>query len=342
MEKNRQIKFALIGCGRISTNHIDAIKNAPHATLVACCDIIEEKAKKVSDETGCRYYTDIEEMLLNEEIDVCSILTPSGMHAEHACIVAKHKINVLCEKPLDVTAEKMQKMIDCCKENTVKLGAVFQRRTFEAAIKTKEAIENGYLGKITLADAYLKYYRNQEYYDSGEWRATWELDGGGALMNQGVHGVDMINWMMGGIESVDARCERLVWDIEVEDTAVVRVKYKNGAMGVIEGATTAYPGLDTVFSIHGTRGSVSFGDEGFYYWKLEDKTIPMPEISGSMGGLNCQYNTTNYGHTYLVEDMAMSVIEDRNPNITGEDAKNSVEVILNIYKSSKEKREIKC
>ena len=338
MEK--QIKFAIIGCGRISVNHIDAITKAPHAVLTACCDLIEEKAQQVAEQTGCRWYTDIDTMLDNETVDVCCILTPSGMHCEHVCKVAERKINALCEKPLEVTEEKMLKMIRCCHENNVKLGCIFQRRTFEAAIKTKEAIEKGYLGRITLADAYLKYYRDQAYYDSGEWRATWELDGGGALMNQGVHGIDMINWMMGGIKSVNADCQRLAWDIEVEDTAVIRVKYNNGAIGVIEGATTAYPGLDTIFSIHGTKGSVQFGDEGFYYWKLEDKSIPMPDVSGSMGGKNCQYSTTNYGHTYQVEDMAMAILEDRDPMITGEDAMKSVMIILSIYKSSKEQKEI--
>lgn len=338
MEK--QVRFAIIGCGRISGNHIDAIEHAPHAKLVACCDIIEEKAKKVSEETGCKMYTDIDTMLDSEEIDVCCILTPSGMHSEHACKVAEKKINVLCEKPLDVSEEKMQKMIDCCHKNNVKLGCIFQRRTFEAAIKTKEAIEKGYLGKVTLADAYLKYYRDQEYYNSGDWRATWELDGGGALMNQGVHGIDMINWMMGGIKSVNADCRTLAWDIDVEDTAVIRVQYNNGAMGVIEGATSVYPGLDTIFSIHGTEGSITFGDEGFYTWKLKDKSIPMPEVSGSMGGENCQYSTTNYGHTCQVEDMALSVLENRAPMVTGEDAMNSVKIILSIYKSSKEKKEI--
>lgn len=338
----RIVNFAIIGCGRISRNHVDAIMHAPHAKLVACCDIIEEKAKEVAEKTGCVPYTDIETMLNSEKIDVCCILTPSGMHCEHACMVAEKKINVLCEKPLEVSEEKMLKLIDCCHKNGVKLGCIFQRRTFQAAIETKKAIEQGLLGKVTLADASLKYYRDQAYYDSGEWRATWEYDGGGALMNQGVHGIDMINWMMGGIESVNADCQTLVWDIDVEDTAVIRVRFKNGAIGVIQGATTAYPGMDTIFSIHGSKGSVSFGDKGFYYWNLEDKSIPMPEVTGSMGGLNCQYNTNNYGHTYQVEDMALAVIEDRDPMITGEEAMKSVMVILSIYKSSRENKEIKC
>ncbi len=335
------IKFAIIGCGRISWNHLDAIKNAPHAELVAVCDIIEEKAKKTALENGLdKWYTDAKTMLESEKIDVCCILTPSGMHCECVCLCAKHGVNVLCEKPLEVTKEKMQKMIDCCHENNVKLGCIFQRRTYDGVIKSKEAIEKGYLGKVTLADASLKYYRDQEYYDSGEWRATWELDGGGALMNQGVHGVDMLSYVMGGVHSVNAICENLVWDIDVEDTAVVAVKFKNGAIGVIQAATTVYPGLDTVLSFHGSEGSVSFGDESLLIWNLKNKDIEPPVICGSMGGQNCQYSSTNYGHITLVEDMALSIIEDRDPMITGEEAKKSVEIILAIYESARTGKEI--
>ena len=220
------------------------------------------------------------------------------------------------------------------------MGCVFQRRTFDAAIKTKEAIEKGWLGTVTLADAYLKYYRSDEYYAQADWRGTWELDGGGALMNQGIHGIDMINWIMGGIESVNAQCATIARNIDVEDTAVIRVKYKNGALGVIEGATAAYPGLDTVFAFHGTKGSIIFGDKGFYLWDLEDKSIEMPDVNNSMGGVNCQYNETNYGHIYLVEDMALAVLDNRDPMIGPDEGKKAVEIILAIYESSETKKEV--
>lgn len=335
------VNFAIIGCGRISGNHLDAIKNAPHARLAAVCDIIEEKARAAALANGLtKWYTSAEEMLKNEKIDVCCILTPSGTHCENACLAARYGVNVLCEKPLDVTKEKMQKMLDCCKENNVKLGAVFQRRTHDGAVKIREIVQSGKIGKITLADASLKYYRTQEYYDSDKWRGTWELDGGGALMNQGIHGVDMLDWIMGGIKSVYARCETLLWNIDVEDTAVVNVKFKNGAIGVIQATTAAYPGLDTIFSLHGSGGSISFGDNGLYIWETADKSIKKPEILDSMGGKNCQYISTNKGHTVQIEDMAIAVMEDRQPMITGEEAMRSVEIILAIYESAKTGMEI--
>ncbi len=334
MEK--QARFGLIGCGRISPNHLDGIAHAPHAVLAAVCDLDAKKAEEAAHVGGLdKYYTDIDEMLESEDLDVVCILTPSGMHSEHAIRVANHKINVLCEKPLCTTREKMEAMIEACHKNGVKLGAIFQRRTFSAAISAREAVATGRLGKVTIAGAELKYYRDQAYYDSGDWRGTWEWDGGGALMNQGIHGVDMLNFMMGGIDTVYARCDRLVWDTEVEDTAVALLGFKNGAMGTLQGATTVWPGLDTVFSIDGSKGTLCFGDKGFYRWQMEDPTFKQPEVVGSLGGLNCGYQTTNMGHTIQIEDMACAVLENRDPMIVGEDAMHSVNIVLAIYESSR-------
>lgn len=335
-----RVKFGIIGCGRISANHLDAIKNAPSAELVAVCDIVEEKAKRAAEENGINhYYTDIDQMISEAKPDVCCVLTPSGMHSEHAVCVANHGVNVLCEKPLDITNEKMQAMINACRENGVLLGGIFQRRTFKAVIETKQAINSGVLGRVTLGSAYLKYYRNQEYYDSGDWRGTWELDGGGALMNQGVHGIDLLNYMMGGIKSVYAHCENLAWSIDTEDTAVVTLRFNNGALGVIECATSAYPGLDTIFSVHGSKGSISFGDDGFYMFETADN-LPCPEISGNLGGKNCAYKYDNRGHILQIEDMSRAVIEGRPPMVTGEDAAASVRIVLAIYESARTGREV--
>lgn len=333
-------KFALIGCGRVSVNHLDAIKRAPNAELVAVCDIIEEKAKKAALENGLtKWYTDMEQMIKEEKPDVCCILTPSGMHAECAVRAAELGVNVLCEKPLDVNKENMQRIIDACRNNNVKLGCIFQRRTFDAAIAVKQAVESGKFGRVTIGSANLRYYRDQEYYDSGEWRGTWELDGGGALMNQGVHGVDMLGWMMGGIESVYAKCDKLCWDIDVEDTAVVVVKFKNGAVGTIECCTTAYPGLDTVFHVSGSEGNVIIGDKGIYQWEFADGS-EKPDTTGNMGGINCAYHTDNYGHIMQIEDMALAVLNNTEPMVSGEDAMRSVSVILAIYESARTGKEI--
>ncbi len=338
MEK--KVRFAIVGCGRIAPFHADGIINAPSAELVAVCDIIEEKAKDFAESRNIKkWYTDMNEMFENESIDVCCVCVPSGLHHEVAINAAKHKINVLSEKPLDVNKENMLAMINACNENGVKLGAIFQRRTYQAAQEAKKAVDNGAFGKITIGSARLYFYRDQEYYDSGEWRGTWALDGGGALMNQGVHGVDMITWLMGGVKSVKANCQRLLWNTEVEDTAVVTLKYNNGAIGTIECTTSVYPGIETTFSVGGQKGSLLFGDNMIYGWRFMNDTPKQPVIENEFTGMNCSYDEFT-PHMIQIEDMARAVIEDRKPMITGEEAMKTVEVILAIYESSKTGEEI--
>jgi predicted dehydrogenase len=280
-------------------------------------------------------------MLKNEDIDVVNICTPSGLHCEHVLAAARAGKHVLCEKPLDVTREKLDLMVQGCKDAGVKLGGIFQRRTNAAAIQTRNAVREGKLGNIVLASAYLKYYRDQEYYDSAEWRGTWELDGGGALANQGIHGIDLLQWMAGDVESVYARCATLARKIDVEDTAVVSIKFKNGALGIIEGATSVYPGQDTVFSVHGANGSVTIGDKGFYEWKFLDSEETAPEAGDGFGGPNCGWNSTNTGHTKQIQDMAEAVLYDRQPMVPGEEARKAVDLLLAIYESSRKGIEIK-
>lgn len=335
-----KVRFAIVGCGRIAPFHADGINTAPSAELVAVCDINEEKAKAFALSHGLnKWYTNTDKMFEDEKPDVCCVCVPSGVHHEIAITAAKHKVNVLCEKPLDVKKGHMLEMINACEQNGVKLGAIFQRRTYQAAQETKKAIESGAFGKITIGSARLYFYRDQEYYDSGEWRGTWELDGGGALMNQGVHGVDMIAWLMGGVKSVKADCKRLIWKTEVEDTAVITVEYKNGAIGTIECTTSVYPGLETVFSIGGRDGSVLFGDNMIYSWKFRNGTPSEPHIKDAFAGTNCSYDECT-PHSIQIEDMARAVIEDREPMITGREAMNTVNIILAIYESARTGKEI--
>jgi len=339
----RKIRFGIIGCGVIAPNHANAIVHNDRAELIAVCDIEEEKAKSFQQKYNVPYYyTDYKEMLKRDDIDVVCICTPSGMHGDMTIDAANSGKHVFCEKPLDITAEKMTRMIESCRKNNVKLGCVFQRRLMKEAIETKKAIENGEFGKIVLADAYLKYYRSQEYYNSAGWRGTWELDGGGALMNQGVHGIDMILWLVGDVESVFARCETLARDIDVEDTALALLKFKNGAIGVIEGTTSVYPAQDTRFEIHGQNGSVIFSDSGFKQWrKVGSDTDTFPAVKNEkVGGSSDPAAISSSGHYALIDDMISAILEDRDPMITGESARKAVDLILAIYESARTGKEV--
>lgn len=336
-----KLRFAIVGAGVISSFHAQAIAANEHAELAAVVDVVEEKARKLAEEYAVpSVYTDFEEMLKRDEIDVVSICLPSGLHAEAAIAAAQAGKHIFCEKPLDITLERMERMIRTARERKVKLGVVYQRRTFPAAIAARKAVQEGKLGRIVLGDAYLKYYRSQEYYNSAGWRGTWALDGGGALMNQGVHGIDLIQWMVGEVESVFARAGALVRDIEVEDTAVAVVKYKNGAFGVIQGTTSIYPGQETRFEIHGEKGTIIFGDSGIKQWKLIDSDESAPESEGTLAASHDPKNISANGHVILVDDMVQAIREDRDPMITGEEASKAVKLILAIYESARTGKEV--
>ncbi|MBS4219149.1 Gfo/Idh/MocA family oxidoreductase [Bacillus sp. FJAT-49711] len=337
-----KMKFAIVGAGVIAPFHAKAISANSNADLVAICDTEIEKAEKLASEFGVsKTYIDYEDMFKKEEIDIVSVCVPSGLHAEITIAAAKAGIHVLCEKPLDITRENMSEMIEVCKNNKVKLGCVYQRRTLDAAVITRKAIQDGKLGKLVLGDAYLKYYRSPEYYESAGWRGTWELDGGGALMNQGVHGIDLIQWMVGDVESVFAYTAPLVRNIEVEDTAVITVKYKNGAFGVIQGTTSVYPGQETRFEIHGEHGSIIFADSGFKEWKFLNGDETIPKVGNNEGGGSDPKAISDEGHYLFVEDIIQAVREDREPLVPGEEARKAVDLILAIYESSKTGKEVK-
>lgn len=335
------LKFAIVGAGVIAPFHARSIAAHEEAKLVAVCDIIIERAEKLAAEYGVTAtYKDYKEMFTKEDIDIVCVCVPSGLHAEVSIAAAEEGIHVLCEKPIDITREKVDAMIKACHDHNVKLGCVYQRRTLDAAIETRKAIQSGKLGKIVMADAYLKYYRDADYYKSADWRGTWKLDGGGAIMNQGVHGIDLIQWVVGDIESVFAYTKAQIYDIEVEDTAVIATKYKNGAFGVIQAATTAYPGQETRFEIHGENGSIIFGDSGFKQWKFKDSDEEAPEVGNVEGGSDDPQSISSDGHFIFVDDIIKAVKEDREPLVPGEEARKAVDLILSIYESSRTRKEI--
>ncbi|MCZ8511670.1 Gfo/Idh/MocA family oxidoreductase [Paenibacillus filicis] len=336
-----KMRFAIVGAGVIAPFHAKAIAGHPDAELVAIADVEKDKANKMAEEYAIPYvYTDYEQMLKQGDIDVISVAVPSGMHGEVTIASAQAGKHVFCEKPLEITSEKMTQMIEACKRSNVKLGCVFQRRVMPASIVAKRSIEEGKLGKLVLGDAYLKYYRSPEYYRSAGWRGTWALDGGGALMNQGVHGIDLIQWLAGDVHSVFAYSAPLLRDIEVEDTAVAVLKYKNGAFGVIQGTTSVFPSQETRFELHGENGTIIFGDSGFKQWKFAGSDEEMPQVEGMVYSGSDPSKIASDGHYILLDDMIRAIRDDRAPLVSGEDARKSVELILAIYESSRSSKEV--
>jgi len=337
IERVEKIRFGIIGCGVIAPWHARGITNIEEAELVACCDIIPERAEKLAADFGVpRVYTDHRELLADGEIDAVCVCTPSGLHGSVAIDAAKAGKHVMCEKPVEITLPKIDAMVKACRKAGVKLGVIFQRRTSPTWHRVKQTIESGKLGKMVLGDAYLKYFRSQEYYDSGDWRGTWELDGGGALMNQGVHMVDILRWVMGPAETIYACADHLARKIEVEDTACAVIKWKSGAFGVLQGTTSVTPGMHHRLEFHGELGSILTEGESIVKWAVPGEEEKKDEESAEIGSAASDPKAIGTeGHQMQIQDLCDAIVQDRDPMVTGEEARNAVEVILGVYESAR-------
>ncbi len=343
------IGIGIIGCGMIAGFHAKAIADAKGARLVGCADRQPERAADFAAKTGCRYYATIEEMLADPEIEAVSICTPSGAHMEPAVQAAKAGKHLLVEKPLEITTARCDEIIRACEEAKVRIAVTFQSRFHESSKLMKKAVDEGRFGKITMGDSYVKWYRTQEYYDSGAWRGTWALDGGGALMNQAVHSVDLLLWLMGDVSEISAMMDTMTHErIEVEDVVVANLRFKSGALGVIEATTTAYPGALKRIEICGSEGSAVLEEESILQWQFKSETAEDEQIRLSMaektetgGGASDPSSIGHHGHTMLFEELINAINEDRPCVIDGLEGRRSIEVIEAIYESAKTGNRVK-
>jgi predicted dehydrogenase len=335
-----KIKFALLGCGNIAPFHAEAIKNIKNAELTAICDSDQKKAKEFADKYSAEAFTNFSKMLEQADVDVVNICLPSGLHEKFAIQTARAGKHIMVEKPLDITTEKCDNIIAACEQNNVKLAVIFPSRFKKAVRFVREAIREGRFGKLTIADVQVKWYRSQDYYNSGAWRGTWKFDGGGVLMNQSIHYIDILQSLMGPVKSVSANCSTLARDIEVEDTAAAILNFKNGALGVIAATTGAYPGTSAKIGIYGDKGSVVMEGESIIQWDFEDKQ-PHDEsiladfsVTKSSGAKDPTSGLNHEGHQMQIEDMVQAIYENRNPEVDGHEGKKAVEIIRAIYQSS--------
>ena len=336
----KKLGFAVVGCGNIVGHHVNGVLGTPEAELICVVDNVEAKAKAVAEKNKVKYYTDVKEMLKDPAVDVVTIALPSGLHMEVAIAAMEAGKHVISEKPLDITLEKIDRMIAVSKKTKKHLAGIFQSRFMPSTLSIQKAIKEGTLGNMVLGDAYNKWYRSAEYYKSAGWRATWELDGGGALMNQAIHAIDLLMFFMGEVESVSAYCETLVHKIQVEDTAVAIVRFKSGALGTIEGTTSVNPGEERKLEIHGTKGTAILDGYEKVIWKLEGQ--PVKEVGGAIaGGVADPKATTNKGHANQFNAFTKAVLAGEVPPVSAEESRKSVELILAIYKSARERKEIK-
>jgi len=349
----KPIRIGVIGCGAIHSTHCNAIKKIDAFELSGVMDCVESRAQKASEEFGCLGYSDLNQLF--ENVDAVTLAVPSGLHAEIGGKAAKAGKHVLSEKPIDVSVGSADRLITACRKAGIKLAVVSQHRFASDVRKLREAVQECAMGRILSGDMYNKWYRSQQYYDSGDWRGTWDLDGGGCLMNQGVHYVDLLQWIMGGVKSVQAQVRTAAHErIEVEDIANALVEFKNGAVGVIQGSTSTYPGMAERIEVQGLYGGAILEADTLKYWKVDaDRSQlglygdginkqPTPKVEflstgSSDSGSGASDPTAIWGeqHRLQFEDFAQAIIDDRKPEVSGEDAIAPLKVILAIYKSAK-------
>lgn len=338
----------MIGCGMIANFHAKALADTPDAELVACCDRNQQRAQEFGEEHGIPYFGSVEEMVAQPQVQAVTIGTPSGAHLEPALAAATAGKHIVVEKPLEVTLERCDQIITACQKAGVKLSVTLQSRYHESSQLMKKAVDDKRFGTLTMGDAYVKWYRTQEYYDSGAWRGTWQLDGGGALMNQAIHTVDLLTWFMGPVTEVTACTGTLAHErIEVEDVAVATVRFDNGALGVIEATTAAFPGSLKRIEISGSHGTAILEEEDIKTWEFAEMTAADEQIRQEMigktetgGGAADPAAIGHHGHAAVFSDFVKSIKSDRTPLLDGHEGRRSVEIILAIYKAAETRQTV--
>nr|WP_309101611.1 Gfo/Idh/MocA family oxidoreductase [Fredinandcohnia onubensis] len=333
-----KIKFGIVGSGSIAKKHIDTVLAVEQAELTAIYSRNKESVQKIADTYRIKSYTDYQKFLSDSGIDIVSIITPSGTHAELGITAAQAGKHVLVEKPIDVTIEKANELIEACKKANVILSCIFQHRFDEAVQDVKKALENDEFGQLNFGASRTMLYRTQEYYDSAKWRGT----SGGALINQAIHYIDLLLYVMGPVEEVHAyRATRAHEHMEAEDIAVASLKFKSGALGLIEGNTTAYPGFSTTLDIFGTNGSVIIENDEIKEWKFKSGLEHRDIRNNIEHDVTTNVVKSNKSFVKQYTDIVQAIIENREPLVTGEEAKISLELILAMYQSAREGRPVK-
>ena len=339
------VRFAVIGVGNIGKFHIRAIQEIPQAQVTVVCNRDSTEGQNVASEFGTDWEGDYHIAVSRDDVDAVTICTPSGTHKEIAVVAAQAGKHVLVEKPIDITLPRIDAMLQAASEANVKLSCIFQSRMRKGAQAVKQAMEEGKLGKLLFANAFVLWHRSSEYYENN-WRGTYELDGGGALMNQSIHSIDLLQWLAGSIKSIYAQTQTQVHNIDAEDSASALVTYANGAQGVIQGATSLHYGNPARVELHGSAGSAVLQEGRLILWKMKDGSeaeethmLNLEQLGGS-GSQHPIAKVTHDSHRDQITDFVQSILGDTEPAISGMEARNSVEIVRAIYQSAREHKKV--
>src|SRR2546421_1314069 len=348
-----KLRFGIVGCGVIGPTHAEAIASLPDAQLAAVTDIIPERAQKLAALYRATPYTDFQEMLTGERLDVVIICTPSGMHGEHACQVMRSGRHVIIEKPMEISLAAIDEMLRVQQETGVKLAVISQHRFDPASRQVHDLLEEKAFGRLVLGNVIVPWWRSQGYYDSGAWRGTWELDGGGVLMNQSIHSIDLLQWFMGPVTSIYAYMDTLAHRMETEDVAVAVLRFTNGALGTIAATTGAYPGVTTRIEVFGDKGSAIIENDALALLRLArdgkeavgDYGVAIKQAAAEVeekesAAAQNPAALAWRSHALQIADMIRAIREDKTALVDGYAGRKPVEIILSIYESARTHKEV--
>lgn len=332
---SRKLRWGIVGCGAVAHAHALALRQIPNVELVACHDISSSKAEDFAKCYGLIPHNDLEKFF-NENFDVVSVCTPSGVRKDIVLEALRRKIHVITEKPLEVTLEAIDEMIIESEKNGVILSCILQTRFGEAQQKMKQILNEGTIGKVVLAEASVVWFRSQEYYDSSSWRGTWKYDGGGALMNQAIHTIDLLLWYMGKPKLVWGVTKTLARNIETEDTAAAVVEFNSGAVGVIKATTSVCPGFPRKLTLYGTEGSIELRGEDLYLFDSENREGRLLVKGETVTTFSNPAGFSPENHRRQLSQFVDVITEGQGTVVTAHEARQSVELILGIYRSYRE------
>ncbi len=339
---DNKLNVGIIGCGTIARIHAQAISQSKYLRLISVFSRTEKNAKVMGEEFGVNWYTDWGKFISETNLDAVSICTPNGNHLDYGELAAKSGKHVIVEKPIEITIKRAKRLIAVCKDNNVALAVIYQSRFISEINSLKEKLDANIIGDFFMGDAYIKWFRGQDYYDSGEWRGSFALDGGGVLINQAIHTIDLLQWFMGDVESICGQIDTLTHDrLEGEDNAVAIVKYKSGAMGVIQGSTSIQPAQARRIEIHGNKGTVIIDGDDVRILKEDDQGTIMNKKKGKSSGASSPLAGFSIDpHRHQFEAIASAISNGEEPPVSGRESLKSLAIVMAIYESSKSNQSI--
>lgn len=331
--------FAVIGCGGIGDFHLQALREIEAAHLIGVSSRREKRAREVGERENCPWTTDYHGLLNKPEIDVVCLTTSSGSHASIGLEVLAAGKHLLVEKPVAMTTDEADQLVRLAKQKNLSLAVVSQQRFEKQHQVIKHVMDEGVLGRLLYVDVACPFSRTQKYYDQADWRGTLSEDGG-ALMNQGIHTIDLMMWFAGAVQSVSGKVATKIHQMEAEDIGAGLLTFKNGAMGTLMSSTSIQPGFSRHFHLYGENGTIKLEGEDFVHWTVPGVSEPRSNHSNSDGGVVNPLSISTENHKRQIIDMIHSLNDGKSPAVTGEDGKCAVQLVEAIYKSSKVGKEI--